>query len=835
MSSLSGLFNYIETTISNINIDKKNTRIIYFYLENHLNISFNSALELELLQNRKYNSIDESLINLFDTKTLCGARLLRSNFLQPPAIKAEIVKRQLCVEELCQKKDVLDSLRDNLKNFRILEIHIGKFSLHVNEPTDNILRQILFAINGLRETLRKIKILSEIINNNLQSEYFKIFTNCFEDPTLNYILSRIDDYIDDISLECIKIGKKQDIILFLVKQKIDNVLDVSRKVYSDTINLIYLEFENLKNSIQDPTIRMQYNESRGFYVNIGESYFNEKDFTISRKEGKRYACSNIELLSYSQRIREIKGDIVDISFKVIYEVYEIIQKHLNYIHVLSSYIALIDVICAFAFYATNTKIICKPVIIENTEESTFIPNKNYIQEFYSKSQDQIKNNFIDIKRYTYNDNTNEESKIKCNDNTLLYNSFTNDLSNTEEINKAYDLNCNKKVDDLSKNIFDINKDLFTKKVKVDGISNCSEFPQCYINSESLSLSNQDNNIKLNRLSSTGRTQKDNIENKLIFPPKSYIIGRECYHPILEKSNLIIPLEFEKKFKKKKIRINENCINSDKSTSFVPNNYYITNLFNCLIIRGANAAGKTTYIKQLALLVILAQCGSFVPCAYFKLSLRKYLLTKFDSNDSIEDGKGTFLKSVVEIQKAISPNITYPLILLDEPFDSSTNLENLSLTLSLIEKINSIDNGPFIIISSHNSELSYLSALFFNVLLGNMAVEFNQDSLNFLYKFDFENPMLNTKFYSMIDKKEINNLENINLSFEQDLGEKENEDKYTNYKSSKKSKSKGNKNENQHNINRREFNLDDYGILLAKMLGYPDKMIDVFINFFFALN
>ena len=256
---------------------------------------------------------------------------------------------------------------------------------------------------------------------------------------------------------------------------------------------------------------------------------------------------------------------------------------------------------------------------------------------------------------------------------------------------------------------------------------------------------------------------ENIINSS-YESKSCIIGKSCFHPVLEKNK-----------SKSNLSLND-------ENKFIPNDYFISNIFNFIVIRGANASGKTTYMKQLGLLLILSQCGCFVPCEFFKFSIRKYLYTKFDSNDSLEDNRGSFIKSILEIQKAITNNISYPLILLDEPFDNSENLDNLCITLSIIDKINLIQNTPFIIMSSHNSNMNILSSLYYNIIVGNMEVEYKQDSMNFLYKFDFLNP-----------------LDNI---------EKNNE-------------------EDEDNLSK-DLNSENYGIILANMLGYPKEIIDVLI-------
>jgi DNA mismatch repair ATPase MutS len=698
-------------------------------------------VELELLSNRKFNTLEESLISLFDTKTLSGARLLRSNFLQAPAVKSEICLRQISVEELIDNKETLLIIREKLKNFKDMEIFNAKFSQRINDPTENNIRQILFAINGLREALKQLNSFAEIIRLKLSTEYFMLMLKCFQDSALANILSRIDEFLDDIDLQSIKISKKQDLILFMVKPSTDNVLDVSRKVYSDTIEEIYAEFESIKAASNDPHIKLLFNEAKGFYVSINENFYCEKDFDVAKKEGKKYNCANIALLSYSQRIKEIKKDIIDISFKIVFEIYEMIQKNLSFIHIACSYIALMDVLCAFAFYALNTKTICKPIILDNNEPWAFFPEK-------TESSD-------------------------CEINKILNSNSNNFKNNLQYSNKSSILNSEYK----SSSNYNYNSDYN------------------YTN-----INNNNKNIS-NKYSSSAQAQ-----------PKSYLIGKNCFHPVLEKGNIILSVyntnednlsSYNNRRKK------NNFGGEDKPKKFIPNDYFISDLFNFLVIRGANASGKTTYMKQLALLVILAQCGCYVPCDYFKFSLRKYLFTKFDCSDSMEDNKGSFVRTILEIQKMITNNVSYPLFLLDEPFDNSEHMENLCITLSIIDKINEIKNTPFLVVSSHNSNLNLLSSLYTNILIGNMEVEFKRNSLNFLYKFDFTNPLDDLK-----NKK--NNDLNKNEDYKVLDSQRKDDFEYQKTEEAKK------------------FSSENYGIILADMLGFPKEMINVRIFFLFKL-
>lgn len=631
MASLAGLICHLDLN-SQVKIEKEQLIIKFYYLENHLNISFQSTIDLELLLNLKFNKSFGSLFSLFNCQTVSGQRLLRSNILQPLGVKEDIYKRYLAVEELCNNPEIMLFIKETLPHFKDLEIHISKFMHKLQEPTENIIKGILTSVQGIRICLKTLKNFRDVLKFKLKSELLTIIINSFEDKIFDYLLENIDNLIEEYDFTNTKVTKKQDSIFFMIKAGINNVLDVSRKTYSDTVFEIYSEFEKLKISTNDPNIKILFSESRGYYLILNEKYFIESDYIVSRKVGKKFHCANIALVSLSERIKEIKRDLVDISMNLISDLVNIIQKNVNYLYVFSSYVALLDVICAFAEYCKLNIKIVKPII---------------------------------------NNGNISSSQMKKNNNPFIF-------------------------------------------------------------------------------------------------------GKNCRHPLYEKTYSTI---------------SNNNNNSYFDNFFVPNDYLLTCQFNILLLKGANASGKTTYMKGLALLTILAQIGCFVPCDYFEFSLRKFLYTKFDSNDNVEENRGTYIKEIIEIQKVVINHLNESLILLDEPFDNSDSKENLALSMAMLDQFTNKFSKSFVIISSHNNSLTQLGLFYFNIILGTMVVEFTDETMNFLYKFRFNNQI---KKNNQICESEQISLNNITSNF----------------------------NSSQEN----SFYEENYGIILANMIGLNRDII-----------
>ena len=747
MASLSGLFNYLETNPDYYITDSYN--IHFHYLESHLNISFNTTLDLELLMNRKNNKTYGSLFSLFTCKTIGGWRLLRSNILQPFTKENQIRERQDKIEELKQNPDLYSFIRDSLFCFREIEIYITKLlqsTDNKNEKDDKCfsIKNKLDAIKGIKDILcfipnyvrflksyqnsklnnlngdessqinensisnnagsnsfttnikqqssinqdtnvintsntndnkfivnnntnniisnenNNLKFLSEIISFFTQNEFTEMFQR-IDDLICNETDMETEQYLgqnsqaqengigdipqknlkkNDITFSGFIAGmknkkkkanlynfqgseiygllKKNDEILFLVRKGENNILDMTRKTFLDTLSQVKEEFEIIKSEIGDPRMKLFYNEKKRFYISIDKKYFKTDDFIVTRKRGNKYFCTNGPLESLGNRITDLKNDIINISYKLLENLINYLKSNITLLYSLSGFIANLDIICAFTEYAINNLICSKPLINE-----------------------------------------------------------------------------------ISKNI-------------------------------------------------------------------PYIYGKNCCHPLLNKIHIY------------KGNNNENGDNYQQD-NIVPNDYFFINQFNILLLKGPNASGKTTYMKQLALLIIMAQIGSFVPCAYFSFNCRKFLYSNFNINSITKDLsnnqeyynnkgniKGSFIKQITEIHGIINnKNYSKSLILLDEPFENTHSQLMMEIVISLLDLFSKNLSSSFAIISSHNDLVNRLSSFYFHSILGTMKVELNNDKndFEFLYKFKF------TPQYSYEIKQGEKEMENYGINLSRMIGMK----------------------------------------------------------------
>ena len=123
------------------------------------------------------------------------------------------------------------------------------------------------------------------------------------------------------------------------------------------------------------------------------------------------------------------------------------------------------------------------------------------------------------------------------------------------------------------------------------------------------------------------------------------------------------------------------------SEFVPNDIALADGSGDLaIITGPNMAGKSTYIRQVALLVILAQTGSFIPAAEATIGIVDRLFTRVGASDEIVRGRSTFMVEMTETADILHNATPRSLVILDEVGRGTSTYDGLSLAWAITEHI-----------------------------------------------------------------------------------------------------------------------------------------------------
>ena len=152
----------------------------------------------------------------------------------------------------------------------------------------------------------------------------------------------------------------------------------------------------------------------------------------------------------------------------------------------------------------------------------------------------------------------------------------------------------------------------------------------------------------------------------------------------------------------------------------------------LVITGPNMSGKSTYIRQTALLVIMAQAGSFIPAKEARTGLVDRIFTRVGASDELVRGQSTFMVEMTETANIINNATDKSLVILDEVGRGTSTYDGLSLAWAITEHIaNNIKCRT--LFATHYHELTELAELFTNVKNCNVAVREWMDEVVFLHK------------------------------------------------------------------------------------------------------
>ena len=174
---------------------------------------------------------------------------------------------------------------------------------------------------------------------------------------------------------------------------------------------------------------------------------------------------------------------------------------------------------------------------------------------------------------------------------------------------------------------------------------------------------------------------------------------------------------------------------DTSDMFISNDTYLDNKKHCIsIITGPNMAGKSTYMRQTALIVLMAQIGSFVPAAKADMCIVDRIFTRVGASDDLGSGQSTFMVEMNEVANILRNATPDSLLILDEIGRGTSTYDGLAIAWAVTEHIsNRKILGAKTLFATHYHELTELEGKMDNVNNYCIAVKENGDDIVFLRK------------------------------------------------------------------------------------------------------
>ena len=177
---------------------------------------------------------------------------------------------------------------------------------------------------------------------------------------------------------------------------------------------------------------------------------------------------------------------------------------------------------------------------------------------------------------------------------------------------------------------------------------------------------------------------------------------------------------------------EKMINNDM---FIANDTYLDNGSKRVsVITGPNMAGKSTYMRQTALIVLMAQIGSFVPAEKAKIGVVDRIFTRVGASDDLASGQSTFMVEMTEVANILRNATAKSLLILDEIGRGTSTFDGLAIAWAVIEHISDTKLcGAKTLFATHYHELTELEGKLSNVNNYCIAVKEKGDDIVFLRK------------------------------------------------------------------------------------------------------
>ncbi|KAE8997285.1 hypothetical protein PR001_g19627 [Phytophthora rubi] len=168
----------------------------------------------------------------------------------------------------------------------------------------------------------------------------------------------------------------------------------------------------------------------------------------------------------------------------------------------------------------------------------------------------------------------------------------------------------------------------------------------------------------------------------------------------------------------------------KDRTYIPSDTFFDPLSTFHIVTGPNCAGKSTYLRAMALITILAQMGCYVPASEATIPIRDRICTRFGTSDDMEENASSFAVEMTETAFILETCTSRSLVLIDELGRGTANDEGAAIAWSISDEM--IQRGSYTCFATHYHQLNRLAQLYPRCRCYHMGTESNVNSVHFRY-------------------------------------------------------------------------------------------------------
>lgn len=281
-------------------------------------------------------------------------------------------------------------------------------------------------------------------------------------------------------------------------------------------------------------------------------------------------------------------------------------------------------------------------------------------------------------------------------------------------------------------------------------SNLDKVPKNYVRKQTLKNQERYTSERLEEIANIilgGKDKLNELEYKIFSNIREKILANTIKLQALAKMlamidalNTFAKIALENSYVRPKLR-DDNIIkikdgrhpvieNNLKENEFIPNDTDIGSRENLIqIITGPNMAGKSTYMRQMAIIIILAQIGSFVPARACEISICDQVFTRIGASDNISKGESTFMLEMNEVSNILKNSTKDSFVILDEVGRGTSSDDGLSIAMAIVEYL-SKHKKVKTVFATHFHELTILEDELENVT--NLKIEILEENNNLVF-------------------------------------------------------------------------------------------------------